>query len=651
MKGRVIILWVLLFVGCGLDAQIRLPQLISNGMVLQRGIDLKIWGWASPHEPITVSFVEQNYYAVADAEGNWAVMVPKQKAGGPYTMKVSGSNEIVVSDILIGDVWVCSGQSNMEQGMNGRLKYRYAAIIASASNMYIRQFLVPDKCNFNGPQKDVDKTGWESLSTQTIGNFTAVGYFFANELYKKNKTPIGLINAALGGAPAESWLSEAALKKFPAYWNEMQQYKDSAYVAQIEEKNRIGTTTWNKELNRMDEGIKGNWRNEQLEDTGWQATEIPTDWLTTASGFVGSVAWFRRNIVVPPSMAGKTAKLELGRIADADSVFINGHFVGNTTYQFPPRRYELGNTILKEGINTIVVRVVSNGGSALFLADKRYELTSTTDTVSLSGKWQYKLGAKAPRPAPETVFVRWKPGGLYNAMIAPLTNYAIKGIIWYQGESNANRPDDYGALMQTLIQNWRHQWGQGNIPFLFVQLPNYMEAQPVPQQNSTWAKLRQQQLQTLVLPNTGMAVAIDLGEWNDIHPENKKDVGYRLFLLAQKLAYGNKQIVASGPLFQSMKREDNKLILSFTNTGSGLVVNNQGAVPAVCNELQHFAIAGADGHYVKAKALINNKKVIVWNEQVPHPVAVKYAWADNPANINFYNKEGLPAAPFEAQLK
>ncbi len=651
MKKSCLILLLLLTSICNTQSQVKLPQLISNGMVLQRGIKLKLWGWAAPGEKITVSFKGNIFTTSTDKNGNWSTAVPKQKAGGPFTMKITGSNEITITDILIGDVWVCSGQSNMEQAMSGRLKYRYADEIATANNKYIRQFLVPDKYNFVNPEKDIEGGEWKSLSPETIAEFTTVGYFFAKNLYAKYKIPIGLVNAALGGSPAEAWISEEALKKLPKYLNEMQPYKDSSFIAQTENKNRAAAAAWSKQLTAADEGIQSGWKNAALNDADWQRTSIPADWEKSVPGFSGSVIWFRKDIIIPAAMAGKSAKLELGRIADADSVFINGQFAGNTTYQYPPRRYELSNTILKEGKNTIVIRVVSNAGSAVFVKGKKYELTTATDTISLTGAWKFKTGAKADQPAPAAIFVRWKPGGLYNGMIAPLTNYAIKGVAWYQGESNADHPEDYSQIMQTLIEDWRDKWQQKSFPFLFVQLPNFMEARPVPQISSQWAKLRQQQLQTLTVPNTGMAVAIDLGEWNDIHPENKKDIGYRLSLLAQKLAYGEKGLIATGPLYQSMKVKGNKLVLNFTNTGSGLVVKNPSPSGKNLVGLNHFAIAGNDGKYVKATAIIRNNKVELTSNEVRDPIAVKYAWADNPESVNFYNKEGLPASPFEASLK
>jgi sialate O-acetylesterase len=336
-------------------------------------------------------------------------------------------------------------------------------------------------------------------------------------------------------------------------------------------------------------------------------------------------------------MVGKKAKLILGRIVDADSVFINGVFVGTISYQYPPRRYEIPSNLLKEGENTIVVRIISNEGNGGFVLDKRYEIIAGNDTINLKGDWHYRLGAKMEPLASQT-FIRWKPLGLYNAMLYPLLKYRMKGVIWYQGESNADRPLEYREILPAVIQDWRNNWNQGVFPFLYVQLPNFMKAKNQPSE-SNWALLREAQLQTLSLPNTAMAVTIDIGEWNDIHPLNKKDVGKRLALAAEKVAYRDEHVVSSGPLYQSMKIDGNKILLTFTNTGGGLVAQGNG-------ELKHFAIAGADAKFVWAKARIENSTVIVWNDTISNPIAVRYAWADNPEGANLYNKEGLPASPF-----
>jgi len=373
-----------------------------------------------------------------------------------------------------------------------------------------------------------------------------------------------------------------------------------------------------------------------LSTDGWRRMNVPGYWAATELGAVNGVVWFRKDVEVPASMIGKPAELNLGRIVDADSVFINGVFVGTTSYQYPPRWYSLPPNVLKAGPNTVVVRVISNIGKGGFVLDKPYQIVCEGGTIDLKGPWLYRLGARMEPLASQT-FIRWKPLGLFNAMLAPLLNYAIKGVIWYQGESNAERPIEYRDLFPAVIRDWRAKWNQGDFPFLFVQLPNFMEAKDQPSE-SNWALLREAQLRTLSLPRTGMAVAIDIGEWNDIHPLNKKDVGKRLALAAQKVAYADDKVVYSGPIYQSMKVDGDKIIIAFTNTGSGLVARGE--------ELKTFAIAGSDKRFVWAKAKIENNRVVVWSEMVSNPVAVRYAWADNPEGANLYNAEGLPASPF-----
>jgi sialate O-acetylesterase len=351
---------------------------------------------------------------------------------------------------------------------------------------------------------------------------------------------------------------------------------------------------------------------------------------------VNGVVWFRKNIQIPASMAGQTALLNLGRIVDADSVFLNGSLVGTTGYQYPPRRYQIPAGVLKEGRNTLVIRVINNTGKGGFVPDKPYELIAARGTIDLKGDWQYRLGAVMEPLAGQT-FIRWKPAGLFNAMIHPLLKYRIKGAIWYQGESNTKNPAEYRDLFPAMILDWRKHWKEGDFPFLFVQLANFMEVRNQPSE-SDWAMLREAQQRALSVPQTGMAVTIDIGEWNDIHPLNKKDVGKRLARAAQNIAYGHKKVVCSGPVFQSMEINGHKAVLSFANSGKRLKTKGGGT-------LKGFAVAGPDRRFVWAEARIKKNKVIVSSPEVTNPVTVRYAWADNP-EANLYNKQDLPAAPF-----
>ncbi len=621
-------------------SQVRLPRLISDGMVLQRDTDVNIWGWAAIGEEILIDFMDETYHTNADENGQWTVKLPASPAGGPYTMEIFASNHIVIEDIVVGDVWICSGQSNMDLTME-RVKERYPDVIANSENPIIRRFLVPVRYDFNTARDDLSSGFWESANPQSVLGFTATGYFFAKALFEKYQVPIGLIHASVGGSPAEAWLSADALKAFPVHLETAMMFKDSAYVNQIIEHDRAVSSAWYHRVRQLDEGFKDSlsWFDPAYNASDWKTMPVPSFWDDEGLGAVNGVVWFRKEIYLPVSMADRPAKLFMGRIVDSDSVYVNGQFVGSVSYQYPPRRYVIPKHVLKAGKNLFVVRVVNTAGRGGFIKDKPYELTAGGETIDLTGEWQYRLGA-IMYPLPGQTFIRWKPLGLYNGMINPLIRYTIKGAIWYQGESNAGRAEEYRTLFPALITDWRQKWNQGNFPFLYVQLHNFMEIKADPSE-SDWAELREAQLKTLSVPNTAMAVAIDIGEWNDIHPLNKEDVGKRLALAAQKVAYGDDHVVYSGPIYQSMKIKRNRIILSFSNTGSGLIAKGGG-------DLKHFAVAGPDHKFIWAKAQIKGDKVVVWNDNIAKPVAVRYAWADNPETANLYNKEGLPASPFQA---
>jgi sialate O-acetylesterase len=619
-------------------SQVRLPQLMSDGMVLQRDAAVRVWGWASPGEKVTTRFLGRTDTAAAGADGKWTMVLSPMKAGGPYTMQIDGTNHIVLNNILIGEVWVCSGQSNMELPME-RVKPRYEDVIAHSANPYIRQFLVPHKYDFGAPQADLQSGQWESANPWSVLRFTAAGYFFARTLWEKYHVPVGLINASVGGTPIEAWMSTDALKEFPATLEVAEKFKDGSYVDSVRKENESVSGAWYGRVWQMDEGLHGEkaWFDVNYDDSDWPTMKLPAYWEDEGLERTNGVVWFRREFDVPASLAGKPAKLLMGRIVDGDYDYINGVFVGSVSYQYPPRRYDVAPGLLKAGKNIIVVRVINTGGRGGFMKDKPYELRIGDRVISLAGKWKYKVGVKAhPMPAPTVI--EYQPLGYFNGMVAPLLNYAIKGVIWYQGESNAGRPSGYGKMFSAMITDWREKWKEGDFPFLYVQLPNCGEAVDQPSE-SGMAEVREAQLKTLSLPSTGMAVTIDVGEWNDIHPLDKSDVGMRLALAAQTVAYGDKSVVSSGPIYRSMQIEGNKIIISFTSIGTGLTARGGGP-------LKRFDICGSDGKFVWAKARIMGDKVVVRSEKVPTPIAVRYAWADNPAGANLCNREGLPASPF-----
>ncbi|MDT0643572.1 sialate O-acetylesterase [Zunongwangia sp. F363] len=618
-----------------LQAQVCLPKLINNGMVLQRDAEVKIWGWASAGEAVSVSFLDKLYETKAGKNGKWDISLANLKAGGPYKMNITGKNNIRLEEVYVGDVWLASGQSNMELPMY-RVEPLYEEEVATASNPHIRFFQVPQTYNFNEPKQDLEGGKWLPVTPENIRQFSAVAYFFAKNLNERYKVPVGIINSSLGGSPAEAWISEESLKKFPHYLEEAARYKSAEFRDSIEKSDSERIGDWYKKSTKEDIGIKENWKGEDTKVSDWGKMQIPGYWADNELGLKNGVVWFRRKFEIPEKLTNQSPKLLLGRIVDADSVFVNGEFVGNTTYQYPPRRYNIPADVLNPGENTISIRVINEGGRGGFVEDKPYKLVFQDSEIDLAGEWNYKLGVEMP-PLKGQTFIRWKPVGLYNAMINPLTNYSLKGVIWYQGESNTDTAAEYEELFSTLIRDWRKKWKQENLPFLFVQLANFMESKEKPG-DSNWARLRDAQLKTLSLPETGMAVTIDVGEWNDIHPLNKKTVGDRLAQAARKIAY-DEEVVAGGPVYNSYTRKGNSIVIDFKNVGKGLMIKNG-------SKLKQFAIAGKDHKFVWANAKIQGDKIIVSSPEVENPVAVRYAWADNPEGANLYNKAGFPASPF-----
>ena len=635
------------------DAQVRLPKLVSDGMILQRGIPINIWGWAKSGESITVNFNNKIAKTIATNDGKWQLKLPAMLAGGPYQMEIKASNRIILKNILLGDVWVCSGQSNMELPML-RVKPKYETVIAQSENSNIRQFDVKRRFDFANKKEDFDYGEWIAANPDDVLNFTAVGYFFAKNLYQKYKVPIGLIKVAVGGSPAEAWISELGLKNFSTYQKLVNRFKDSTVVDSISQADNKKVSDWNRNINQNDLGIANKWFNSDFYSSDWKSMKIPGYWdeqgifkneklsVNINPNNINGVFWFRNEIEISSTMVGKPALLILGTIVDSDKVYVNGVEIGSTSYQYPPRRYNVPAGLLKEGKNNIIIRVVSNSGLGGFTKGKDYALYIDAQSINLEGNWKAKLSyASKPMPGGFISFQN-QPSGLFNGMINPLLNYGIKGVIWYQGESNTGKAQEYTQLFKDLIVDWRSNWNQKNLPFLYVQLPNFMSPKPQPSE-SNWAQLREAQLNTLSLPNTGMAIAIDAGEYNDIHPLDKQTIGNRLSLVSQKVVYGEKNIVYSGPLYNSYQLNENQVILNFNSIGTGLTAKN--------GELKGFAIAGVDGKFIWAKAKIENNSVVVWSDEIDKPTAIRYAWADNPNTANLYNKEGLPASPFKVEVK
>jgi len=635
-----LIISILLLHSYTVYGQVRLPKLVSDGMVLQREKPVNVWGWANPGEKVKLRINSHTFKTITSDDGKWKIVLPGQKAGGPFEMEIMASNTIKLKNILFGDVWLCSGQSNMELPMS-RVAVLYRKEIESSANPNIRFFQVPVRWDYNNLHEDISGGKWEEANPQSILKYTAVGYFLAHDLYEKYQVPVGIIQCAAGGSCAESWISEVSLKAIPEQHQIAKQLSDTTYMLNLLASEKASQAKWFGELRKNDLGRKGvPWFNPSFDDSSWPTFQLPSSFVEAEMDFRNGAVWFRKQIDLPENCSGRTAILELGRIVDSDSVFVNGTLVGNVSYQYPPRRYNVPSGILKVGKNNITIKVISQSGIGAFIKDKPYQLLVDGQTFDLKGLWKYNIGAKCD-PCPASTFFPGKPLGLYNAMLYPMVNYTLKGMVWYQGESNTGRADEYKSVLSILIAEWRKLWGQGELPFLFVQLPDFLEPKNEPS-DGDWATMRDQQLKTLSVPNTAMVVTIGLGEWNDIHPLRKKEVGQRLALAAEKLAYGDNEVVASGPTYQSMKIVRNKIELSFANCDSGLGTSDG-------KLLKHFAIAGTDKKFVWGKAEIKGNKIIIWNDTIAHPEVVRYAWADNPAGANLCNKEGLPASPFTTE--
>jgi sialate O-acetylesterase len=629
-----------------LSAEVRLPSIVGDGMVLQRNENIKVWGWANAGEQVAVDFMNRSYETEAGADGKWQVVLETAKAGGPYTMEISGENSIVLDNILIGDVWIFSGQSNMTHYF-GRHQERYSKEIAAADEPEIRQIFVPTNPVLTGPAKDVENIEWVAATPETVLDFTVIGYFFCKKLYDEYDIPMGIINTCVGGTPIEAWTSEEGFKEFSGILETIEQNKDTDYVNRV---NREASESRMEGAPKgvQDKGLKGDvkWFSPDYEPLNWKRINIPGYWEDQGVNNLDGVVWYRRVFDVPKQMTGVEALVKLGRIRNADELYINGKRVGNTTYEYPQREYTIPAGVLKPGKNLFVVRVTNQYGKGGFIPNKPYLLLAAGDTIDIKGYWQYKVGEvyRHDKQFKHGISAQNSPTALYNGMIAPFTNYAVRGFVWYQGESNAGNPEAYKDFQPNLINDWRNKWDMEKLPFLIAQLPNYMDVDYLPAE-SNWAKIRDVQLQTaLDMENVGIGINIDLGEWNDIHPGNKKPVGERLALVAQQISYGEDDIVSSGPIYRSYKLDGNRIILSFDHVGSGLISGNG-------EELAHFALSSEDGKFYWANARIEGDKVVVWHEDIESPVELRYAWADNPDFANLYNKEGLPASPFKVEIE
>ena len=615
--------------------QIKLPHFFDNHMVLQREKEIPIWGSASPGTKIKIKLANHSIITVTDNQGKWMLHIPPIEAGGPFDLKVyendEGNPSVEFYDILIGDVWLASGQSNMEwqvqQSTSGKEE------IPKAYNNNIRFFKVPHNFSLE-PLSDVLEANWKICDSTSVKDFSAVAYFFSKKIQNEVGVPIGIIQSTWGGTPVEAWTSREML------------YTNSEAKDKVLQNDTITIEHFVKDtvdLKKFWDIVYNPKRNTEItipqsayDDSDWKTVSVPgviSDWEPK---FYEGMIWLRKNVNLKSEFINGDLSLNLGHPEMNYTLYFNGAEICKNVWNAnESHSYTIPNSLVKNGENCITLRMAALwGGGGLNPPAEDIYLSNGEEKISLTGKWKYKKNLEPI--IPKIYYYHQYPTYIFNGMLNPIIPFGLKGFIWYQGENNEDDAFNYRKLFPMLITDWRIRFQQGYLPFLFVQLPNYYKSEKIPS-DGKWAVLRESQYNTLSLPNTGMTSIIDLGEAQNIHPTNKKDVGNRLATVAEKMVYG-KQIIASGPKFKSYQIEENEVHIQFTETGKGLTTKNN--KPA-----KGFAIAGKDKKFFWAKARIEENKVVVISEKVKEPVAIRYGWANNP-EINLINSEGLPAIPF-----
>ncbi|HWT73482.1 MAG TPA: sialate O-acetylesterase [Mobilitalea sp.] len=608
-----------------------LAPIFSDGMILQRDTTNCIYGSDTKSETITVSFMNAEYSGKVNDNQEFSVTLPPVPAGGPYRMTIKGSNEIIISDILFGDVYILSGQSNMELPVRRVLEVS-AEEISNTCEPTIRQYLMPATYNFSEPEKYMCASTWKKAVDEDIMEFSAAGYFFAKEIKDTYQVPVGLLMCAVGGSCVETWMKPATLRRFGDYEKIVEDFKDIDYFHSFIEEQQKQANEWASHLE--EEELKFSDADNYKE---WNTCIVPS--LVSDYGkesFQGSVYLCREVMLEHEPM--EDAYLYMGSIIDSDRVWINGKLTGRTEYRYPPRKYPVPRGILKKGSNLITVRIVINNSNGGTIKERPYQLICDGNRINLEGEWYYRIGKKAEAAMPRVLFPPLLPICFYHTAVVPLSKIAVKGVLWYQGESNTGDPMNYADKFAAMVENWRSLFGW-EVPFIYVQLPNYRE--PLNTTEDTgWAEIREQQRRSLSLDHVAMVAALDIGESSELHPQNKKEVGVRLSKAARSLIY-KERLTPCGPLPKSAQAEGKKVKIIFEyleNTEEEYQLNN-------------FELAGKDGTYYKAAALRKGNIVYLSNAKAEDPAFVRYAWCDNPVNIDFYNEAGLPAPGFRIKVE
>lgn len=636
---RIIFILLISFFSVKAFAELKLPSILNDNMVLQQNKANPIWGWATPGLNVKVKFMDKNYTALPNDKGEWKIMLNAAKGGEKGTMVISSGNEIIVlKDVVFGEVWLCSGQSNMEFTMGGFSDF-YRTEIAHADDKDLRFVVLKNAFN-NKEATDAElKSSWSVINERSIKNCSAVAYFFAKKLRKKLNVPVGLVISSWGGTPAQSWVDTTTLKDFPNYaqlYNNSIKQLDFSQIDAMREKNDLA---YHQKLIETNSSFK-KMISIDYDDSGWEKCYLPGAWESQGHPNLDGIAAYRISFNIPQGEESKSAVLHLPAIDDIDSTYINGRFIGSQRVWNELRIYNMPAGTLKAGKNVITIWVEDDGGGGGLNADaENYYLQLQDKKIPLKGNAAFKILAPMESIGDGINYSALQnyPSVLFDAMIAPLLPCNFAGVIWYQGEANVDNYVEYRNLFPSLINCWRTRFKQKELPFLFVQLSSYNPEVTEPEE-SNWAGLREAQAEALKLPQTGMAVTIDVGDQKDIHPKRKQEVGDRLAANAFNIVYGYKKEVPAGPLYRSFIIAGNTIKISFSNIGKGLTVSG--------DKILGFMIAGVDKKFIEADAVINGEEVIVSSSKVSSPMYVRYAWANAPMTANLYNKEGLPAAPF-----
>lgn len=615
------------------QAELKLHRLFSDGMVLQRDKEIQIKGEVNREGILTARLGPHQASRKLEIAGPWQICLPPLPAGGPHSLELSfEGEEIHLKDILIGDVWLCSGQSNMQLTM-ARLLLFYPVECEEAEYPEVRFFNVPENCNFQNPRKDFYDGSWLTACKENLDQFSGVAWYFARELQKKLTIPIGIISSAVGGTPIQSWMSEEALQDFPADREKLIPFKDPAYLKQVEQSEMDRCNAWYRELGEKDPGLT------VVDFSHAKEVELPGNW----DGLFGKEGpgtwWFQKEVELPEEARGRSGTLWLGVMVDSDRVWINGTEVGNTAYQYPPRIYPIPEGLLNAGKNTITVQLTSNKDNGLWVEEKNYRLDWDEGSISLEGIWQIQRGASMP-PLPDALRAVTLPAGLFNGMIAPLESVNLKGVVWYQGESNVEENQwDYGVYLRAMLKNWRAFFKLDDLPCLITQLPLFNPPAEKPQEDG-WAFIRQAQLDVSREEYNHLTVTLDLGEWNDIHPLNKKMVGKRLAETALNEIYDEKDSHSSA-ILEKILLQDQSLTLQFSRCGTGLKTSD-GLTPG-------YLFVKDKGEWKSIEARCQHDKLILpyWDHQWKE---LSYAWADNPKGANLINSYGTPLSPFNISV-